>query len=158
MHGTEAPGECEPAPWVWQDDLRERVYGYMLAAIGCGPFDGGCLAFAHALQRVHGGELWVIEARAQRPAGTLQAHHAVLALGGGRFADADGLHAGSAQALDWFLEREGYAFALTGADLRPIARGDLPDAPCPEALIEQLAVAIESVPVPVLRLNRAPRR
>ena len=53
--------------------IKEAMYERMLNTIQCGPFDGGCAVFAHALQQVIGGEVLVgLNRRGQ-------ADHAVVA-------------------------------------------------------------------------------
>lgn len=47
----------------WKSKLRlidNAFQATMARAIGCGPFDGGCLIVAQALQSVLGGELYVL--------------------------------------------------------------------------------------------------
>ncbi len=141
---------------------RDAVYQLLLEAIGCGPFDGGCVVFAQALQRLHGGEIWVVEGRslsgrdgcAPQYAGPLAAQHAVVRLPDGRFMDANGVtdEAGilrrTAREAAW----------IASAELaRPLAEGDLPEAPRDDALVARLAAAL-ATPVYGKRLvmGRAP--
>jgi hypothetical protein len=44
---------------IWNSDreLRDRIYGKLLDATEAGPFDGGCVLMAQALQKFLGGEL-----------------------------------------------------------------------------------------------------
>lgn len=107
---------------------------------GCGPFDGGCLAFAMALQRIFGGDIFVIDGSiADNPPG---AQHAVLQLPNGQFADFDGI----ADALTISRRFIANAFPLPGiftlSELRPLLPGDLPDAPCDESVVFALCRAM----------------
>lgn len=113
--------------------------------IDCGPFDGGCLVFAQALQRLHGGDVFVIEGRRpnsldDREMPELTAQHAVLRLPDGRFGDADGF-GGEQEVVNRFVVNE-CAFGLRDVRTRPLAAGDLPDAPANESLVAQVAAAL----------------
>ncbi|GLH30382.1 hypothetical protein WSS15_30320 [Acetobacter pasteurianus] len=47
----------------WEErisSIRDSVYGDLGTTVGCGPFDGGCLIVAGALQSVIGGDLVVL--------------------------------------------------------------------------------------------------
>ena len=77
---------------------KDEAYTLMLNSIGCGPFDGGCLIVAYALQVRLGGEICVLT----RKDGS--ADHAVLRLGK-LFFDADGM-ASEDEILQRFNENE----------------------------------------------------
>lgn len=122
---------------------KNAVYTAMLDRIDCGPFDGGCVSFAMALQAVLGGEVQVITGDLRwHPRQTnwvKGAQHAVLKLPDGRLMDAlgPGTHD---EVVSRFLREEITPPALmkfTGVrELRP---DDLPEAPRDAALIEKLA-------------------
>lgn len=121
------------------EDHRSQVIETMAQSIDCGPFDGGCVVFAQALQQIHGGEIHVLEGSwirvesGERP----MAQHAVLKLPDGRYADADGI--GTAQQImDRFLENEGLGELLRLDDVRPMARGDLPEAIRDDGVVARL--------------------
>jgi hypothetical protein len=40
--------------------VQDRIYNALVRKFDCGPFDGGCVAFARALQEVIGGEVAVV--------------------------------------------------------------------------------------------------
>ena len=41
-------------------ETEGAVYDLLLETIGAGPFDGGCVVVAQALQRIHGGQVMVL--------------------------------------------------------------------------------------------------
>ena len=96
--------------------IREPFYEDMIGTAGCGPFDGGCLVFAHALQSVIGGEIVVLTR-----AGDLADHAAIYA---------------DARLWDWdgplpphrFIQRFNRNERTFSVDWRPIRDGDLPRA------------------------------
>lgn len=110
----------------------------MLDAIDCGPFDGGCVAFAQALAKAHGGEVCVLVGSVGSHPSI--AHHAIAKIGNDQYADASGI--GSlAAVVESFVKNEitsmGQVFRLDC--VRPIDAGDLPNAPAPDALVEVLS-------------------
>lgn len=137
---------------------RELVYSILLDEIDCGPFDGGCLVFAHALQQLHGGEVFVIEGRwkglghRHPPA----AQHAFL-----RCPDGTGLDAAGGSAIEdigqRFLRIEGLEETLEVTGVRPYAIGDLPDAAQAESpeFLDRLTTALRQAPPGTLK-NRRP--
>lgn len=110
---------------------RTAILEAIFEAAGCGPFDGGCLAYALALQRRIGGEIWVLTGE-----NTDVADHAVVAQGG-LLHDFDGA-APPARLIRRFERLEGVA---TGG-LRAFQEGDLPDAPQDAGLIERLSAIL----------------
>lgn len=124
---------------------RDRVYEILLDALGCGPSDGGCLAFARALQAVRGGQVHVI-------LGSVDGHHvagqhAIVRLADGRWADARG-EGDLPEVVDRFVAREvtayGQSFEL--ADVRPWQEGDMPRTRSPEPLVAALIQALQQRP------------
>jgi len=68
---------------------KTKIYKLLLDKLGCGPFDGGCIVMARALQIVHGGLLVVLLGRSM-PGSRPKAQHACVLLDDGRLIDADG--------------------------------------------------------------------
>jgi hypothetical protein len=64
--------------------VSDRIFIALEKSYECGPFDGGCVAFARALQQVIGGEVAVV-----LRAGTQRADHAAV-YKDGRLIDFDG--------------------------------------------------------------------
>jgi hypothetical protein len=128
--------------------LRDGVYQRMLDRIDCGPFDGGCLVFAQALQRVNGGHLFVVEGRCfsgwagfGKPLyqGAMLARHAVLALKDGDFMDA----LGRCEERTMLRRTARLArFVASAESLRPLREGDLPDAARDEDLVDRLSTVL----------------
>lgn len=115
----------------------------MIENLHCGPFDGGCLAFAQALEQIYGGEVFVIEGRVKWASevshGPVEAQHAVLSLPNGQFLDADGWASGAAQLIKRFNKKECDPFGLREGNLRPYRAGDLTKAPTSEETVKALA-------------------
>jgi hypothetical protein len=105
---------------------RDEIYAILVNAIECGPFDGGCLVFARALQIRLGGEIWVLVS-------AKGAEHAVLKLGG-LLIDADGAMPPSEKLLE-FSQNE----LVTTKDSRPFRDGDLTEAPQDEDLAGRIS-------------------
>lgn len=108
---------------------KNKIYSLMIDTIGSGPFDGGCVVFAQALQLRYGGEIVVLVGHAQHSVKFIkpQAQHAVLKLND-TLIDADG--AASPQALIDRFEKNEMAHAggrVTG--IRSIRSSDLSEAP-----------------------------
>jgi hypothetical protein len=133
--------------------IKNAVYGAMLESIDCGPFDGGCVVFAMALQRIYGGEVFVIDGQtAQGPWGPLTssgAQHAILRLPDGRYMDADG--DGTACELVSRLNKNECFGRLVHKSTRPIEDEDLPDAPRDETLAGLLAALLTGTQQNTLR-------
>lgn len=119
---------------------KGRVYTALLDTIGCGPFDGGCLAFATAMQRLHGGEVQVIVGSIEgRPAA---AQHAVLRLPDGSYLDADG-QGSQREVIDNFVAAEIHPYwgSFNLEAVRSYKKGDLPEAPCDDRVIDAVCAA-----------------
>lgn len=126
--------------------IRKAVYDAMVNGIDCGPFDGGCVTFAMALQKVHGGEVYAIVGKtAQGPFSPLtisMAQHAILKRPDGLFMDASGI--GKASKLASTLSKEECFGRLVYEEVRPLLLGDLPEAPRDQNLSEKIAEILES--------------
>jgi hypothetical protein len=133
---------------------KDAVYGLMLERIECGPFDGGCLAFALALQRLHGGEIAVVEGRFFVPPHISRAQHAVLALPDGTFMDASGRCAERTMLARTAAEARHVA---TADRIRPLQEGDLPEAARDDNLVADLARMLMEPPSPSPDSGRASR-
>lgn len=109
----------------------------LIDTIGSGPFDGGCVVFAEALQQRYGGEIMVLVGRAQRGVVNDSAQHAALLLDG-KLIDADG-PLPPQQFIERFTKNE---LAHVGGSItgyRPIEREDLPEAPRDPKLSQNIA-------------------
>jgi hypothetical protein len=107
---------------------RARIYRLMVDQIGSGPFDGGCLVFARALQIKYGGEI-VVLLRAE----TGRADHAAVKIND-ILIDADG-PANPTHFIHRFEKNE--RVKIDG--IRPIKSDDLPDAARNQQLSEIIA-------------------
>lgn len=104
---------------VWRRLLTEingQLYTAMLHGVGCGPFDGGCVVFAEALQQCIGGEIVVLIDAADR------ADHAAV-LVDGLLIDCDGPMEPSGFITQFNLNERVSVVAY-----RAIRRHDLPNA------------------------------
>lgn len=126
--------EIDAGSWLRiRRPIHERLYEVIVDAIDCGPFDGGCVAFAQALQHVVGGNVCVIV----RADGV--ADHAVVHFDG-RLWDWDG-----PDEPDAMIRRFNDAEHALGTGWRPIREGDLPGAPRDDALSKVLASLLTEV-------------
>ena len=105
---------------------KNKIYNLLINAIDAGPFDGGCVIFAQALQMKFGGDIVVLTNKHG-------ADHAVLSLNG-KLIDADG-PAEPEEFICRFEQNE--LVKITG--VRPIQDNDLPDAPRNAELATQIA-------------------
>jgi hypothetical protein len=142
---------------------KNAVYTLMLDRIDCGPFDGGCLVFARALERLHGGQVLVVEGRCfsgwacfrvPRYDGPLLAQHAVLRLPDGRYMDA--LGACSERDMLARATQEALYIALPEA-IRELRAGDLPDAVHDEDFATELAALLGTAPRRAATRRHRPR-
>lgn len=70
---------------------NNRFYELMLDATGAGPFDGGCILFALALQRaLKTGEMYMVMG-SRINGDDSEPQHAVLKIGDNQYVDADGV-------------------------------------------------------------------
>lgn len=110
---------------------KNKIYSLLINTVDSGPFDGGCVAFARALQIKHGGDVVVLTANGS-------ADHAALYLNG-KLIDADG-PAEPEDFIKRFMKNEYTSFSNKTVDgVRPLRDSDLPDAPRSEELSQQIA-------------------
>jgi len=110
--------------WHWRN--KNKIYNLLVNSIDSGPFDGGCVIFAQALQIIYGGEVYVLVGHTV-PNGADKAQHAVLLLDN-KMIDADG----PAPIEDFIKRFERNELEYSGGEIlsyRPIQAGDLPNAP-----------------------------
>ncbi|TLX17017.1 hypothetical protein [Rhizobium sp. MHM7A] len=112
--------------------ISDDLYEALLKEADCGPFDGGCLVVAQALQQVLGGDV-VVLVRAQSGI----ADHAAL-LFDGMLWDFDGPLSPSA-FVKRFQENELFGTGAKCGGFRLIEPGDLEDTPHNDRLVERLA-------------------
>lgn len=115
---------------------KKKIYSLLLNAIGTGPFDGGCVVFARALQIKFGGDIVVLVGQAQRNANEV-AQHAALLLDN-KLIDADG-PATKEEFVRRFTKNELAHTGGTITSLRKLLPGDLPDADRNEELSKEIA-------------------
>ena len=109
---------------------RTRLYGLLQERIQCGPFDGGCLVVARALQRVMGdGDIHVLIGRGV-------AQHAVLSWGG-MLIDAAG-----PRTPQKMLARFSKTELVEVTTHRMMLPGDVPEAPCTDELVLLVVAAL----------------
>lgn len=115
---------------------KSKIYNILLDAAESGPFDGGCVIMAEALQKKHGGDIVVLVGYMQ-PGGNEVAQHAAVKLNN-ILVDADG-----AFEVDEFIRRfERNELVSTGGkitSIRGIQAGDLPDAPRDPQAAEEIS-------------------
>lgn len=118
---------------------KNAIYNLLVKTIGSGPFDGGCVIFARALQMRWGGEIVALVGHAQRSVSNepSSAQHAALLIGN-RLIDADGM--ATADEFIRRFERNELLHAggkITG--VRNLHDSDLSEAPRNEELSAKIA-------------------
>jgi len=108
-----------------EESVNEDAYD-VLHSHQCGPFDGGCVMVAQALQQIHGGDIVVLVDSND------QAQHAAVAVDG-QLMDYSGA-APIRQFVDRFQRNE--RVKISG--VRPIRPQDLPEAPRDRNTVTQL--------------------
>ena len=114
-------------PYLYES--AEKVYN-ILDNVDCGPFDGGCVLVAQALQQIHGGDIVVLV----NDKGI--ADHAAVKVGN-TLVDFDG-----ALPVKQFIKRFEDNEHTNIKSIRPIQNGDLPEAPRNNELVPQLVNAL----------------
>lgn len=120
--------------FYWKN--KNRIYSLLIDQIDSGPFDGGCVVFAYALQRVYGGRVVVLVSDQN------QAEHAAVLVGDTLY-DADG----PAPIKEFIKRFERNELANTGRriqSLREITDSDLVDAPRDPNLSKQIAQLLKT--------------
>jgi len=115
---------------------KRRVYELLIDAIGSGPFDGGCVVMAQAIQARHGGNIVVLIGSSQHNTKPV-AQHAAVQLGD-TLIDFDG----PASVQDFVKRFERNELAHSGGKItgiRPMQNQDLPDAPRSPELVDKLS-------------------
>lgn len=120
---------------------HNQAYDLMVNSIDCGPFDGGCVTVAMALQMVLGGEIVVLVGRANRNSQHEAAMHAALHYRG-QLIDADGA-LDARTFINRFVKNEMAHVGGTITGVRAIESGDLPDAPRDAELAKKLSQQIQ---------------
>lgn len=115
---------------------NNALYDIVVKHTDCGPFDGGCLLYATALQQVFGGEIQVLVYNNI-------AHHAVLFVDG-KYMDGNGTSSSTGLSIKKFIAYECFG-KPEQMFFRVIKDGDLPDAPCPKAGVEELVIAMKTI-------------
>lgn len=111
----------------WPGRNKNRIYKLLIDTIDSGPFDGGCVVFAQALQMKYGGEIVVLLDEDG------QADHAALKLDN-IMIDADG-----PAEIGAFIKRFERNEHRKIFGHRPIQENDLPDAPRNTELAKKIA-------------------
>lgn len=109
--------------------IGDDLYGTLVARTGHGPFDGGCVIVARALQRSVGGELVVLTGACDR------AEHAAVFLNG-MLIDFDGPLEPRA-----FIRRFNANESASTLGFRPVTSNDLTEA-CVDAELEESLAAL----------------
>lgn len=115
---------------------KSRVYDLLINTIGSGPFDGGCVIVAQAIQARHGGDIVVLVGHAQSGSKAVAQHAAVKIRD--QLVDFDG----PASVTDFVRRFERNELSHAGGTItgiRPISAEDLPDAPRDAKLAQQIA-------------------
>ena len=134
---SDQPGVAEDfLSEAWAFRNKNKIYQLLIDQTGSGPFDGGCVVFAQALQLKYGGDIVSLVGRT-RPNGTEAAQHAALYLGG-KLIDADG-PAEPEQFVKRFVQHEMASDSGSISQVRPIQNQDLPEAPRDQDLADKIA-------------------
>lgn len=121
---------------AWAFRNKNKIYQLLIDQIGSGPFDGGCVVFAQALQLKYGGDIVSLVGRT-RPNGPMAAQHAALYLDG-QLIDADG-PATPEKSIKRFVKNEMAFEGGSISQVRPIESQDLPEAPRDQDLAAEIA-------------------
>ena len=114
----------------WPGRNKNRIYKLLVDTIDSGPFDGGCVVFARALQMKHGGDIVVLINQRQ------QADHAAVKLGD-ILIDADG-----PAEINEFVKRFERNERVNIVSIRPIQTTDLPNAPRNDEISKKISLLL----------------
>ena len=103
---------------LWQSEARS------------GPFDGGCLITAKALQRIFGGEIVRLQSKEN------EAEHYGIRINDGSFMDADGVAQSAEEWVDRFSENE-MLNRQVEVEVGVVNDGDIPDDPKAVKMLEK---------------------
>src|SRR5210317_282163 len=131
---------------IYENNANDKVMELLLDNIGAGPFDGGCVIVAQALQIIHGGEIMALV----RPDGI--ADHAVVQKGNTMY-DFDGPGTPE-EVISRFEKNEGARIT----DVRKLRMTDLTDAPRNTKLAKQIATIIQEINVTESKEIRTQKR
>ncbi len=120
----------------WAFRNKNKIYQLLIDQTGSGPFDGGCVVFAQALQLKYGGDIVSLVGRTT-PDGPEAAQHAALHLNR-KLIDADG-PAEPEQFVKRFVQHEMASEGGSISQVRPIQSQDLPEAPRDQNLAAKIA-------------------
>lgn len=115
---------------------KNKVYNLLLSTIDSGPFDGGCVVVAQAIQKKYGGDIVVLVGHAQRDTKEVAQHAAVKI--NNKLVDFDG----PLEPNEFIKKFERDELAHTGGHItkvRPIELEDLPDASRDSALSDAIS-------------------
>jgi hypothetical protein len=128
------PSEPRNENGEWSSDgasVKDQVYTVLLDATDAGPFDGGCVLAAQALQKVVGGDIYALVNKDDR------AQHAVVKKGSA-FYDFSGKKSQQAMLAD-FNRYEAMGEHQTAVGVRPLRADDLMNSPRNDQLAEKIA-------------------
>ena len=123
--------------WPKKFNNQDKIYHLLSDTIDAGPFDGGCVIFAQALQKIYSGDIVVLVGTPNKNSKNPIALHAMLSTGG-KLIDADGA-ATPKLAISRFIKNELVYSGGTVYSVRPIEPDDLPDAPRDDRLAQDIA-------------------
>jgi hypothetical protein len=115
---------------AWPGRNKNKIYKLLVDATDSGPFDGGCVVFAQALQMKYGGDIVVLINR------NGQADHVVVQLGK-ILIDADG-----PAEVNKFIKRFERNEKVEIFGIRSFQKNDLPDAPRNTELAKKIAALL----------------
>lgn len=121
---------------------KNKIYNLMVSTIDSGPFDGGCVTVAMALQMVFGGDIVVLVGVPHDNVKVEAAQHAALLLDN-ILIDGDG-PLPIKPFINRFVRSELAHVGGVITGIRPIADDDLPEAPRDKQLAAQIAQLIPS--------------
>lgn len=133
MSSSLLPADMQNDDWqIRIETIQDRFYNEIVSSIDCGPFDGGCVVVANALQSVIGGSVVVLTRSNGR------ADHAAVELNGLLY-DFDG-----PLPPNDFLDRFNSSELAEATGYRAIQDGDLPNAARDAGLTDRLSFLLNT--------------
>ena len=133
MGNSLTPADMQNDDWQTRiETIHDRFYNEIVSSINCGPFDGGCVVVANALQSVIGGSVVVLTRYNGR------ADHAAVELNGLLY-DFDG-----PLPPNDFLDRFNSSELAETTGYRAIQDGDLPNTARDAGLSDRLSFLFKS--------------